>query len=266
MREDRAGARLPRRQLSVDRRARAGDAAADQRLQPARDQRARRQHLGQLLVAVLQAAALGRHDHGARPVHRRADDLRDAGRRARLHAAAVADQPLVDRAVPAQQHASDRSTQTRRSMRACASFDASIEQMLWPEKRDARRGARRQGARRDRPHDGAQRGHASRPAIVPDAAAAAARAAAPLAAAAVRRGRRHRRSARSRPGVPVNLLANICGRCAESDDPVERLQHVEQAGRAAGPAQARSARRCRQARPTRSCAQNSPICEGRCWS
>ena len=57
--------------LSTD-AARAGDAAADQRLQPAGDQRARRQHLGQLLVAVLQAAAVGRHDHGARPVHRRA--------------------------------------------------------------------------------------------------------------------------------------------------------------------------------------------------
>ena len=41
MRDIVARARLPRRQLSLDRPARAGDAAADQRLQPARHQRAR---------------------------------------------------------------------------------------------------------------------------------------------------------------------------------------------------------------------------------
>ena len=51
---------LPRRQLPVDRFPRAGDAAADQRLQPARDQRDRRQHLGQLLLADLQEPAVGR--------------------------------------------------------------------------------------------------------------------------------------------------------------------------------------------------------------
>ena len=67
---------FPRRQLPVHRSARAGDAAANQRLQPARDQRAGRQHLGQLLVAVVQDAALGRHDHGARPVHRQAVAVR----------------------------------------------------------------------------------------------------------------------------------------------------------------------------------------------
>ncbi len=38
------------------------------------------------------------------------------------------------------------------------SFDASIEQMLWPEKRAARCEVRRQGARHDRPHDRAQLG------------------------------------------------------------------------------------------------------------
>ena len=47
-------------------------AARDQRVQPARDQRDRRQHLGQLLVAVLQGPAVGRDDHGARSVHRAA--------------------------------------------------------------------------------------------------------------------------------------------------------------------------------------------------
>ncbi len=49
-----------------------------------------RQHLGQLLVADVQAPAVGRHRHGVRPVHRRADAVRDAGRRPRLHARAVA--------------------------------------------------------------------------------------------------------------------------------------------------------------------------------
>ena len=53
------------RQLSVDRGACTGDAVADQRLQSARDQCARRQHLGQFLVAVVQDVALGRHGHGA---------------------------------------------------------------------------------------------------------------------------------------------------------------------------------------------------------
>ena len=58
-------------QLPVDRAARAGHAAQHQRLQPARDQRDPRQHLGQLLVAVLQGAAVGRHGHGPPPDHRR---------------------------------------------------------------------------------------------------------------------------------------------------------------------------------------------------
>ena len=52
--------RLPDGQLSVDRAARPVDAAPDQRVQPARHQRHRRRHLGQLLVAVLQGAAVGR--------------------------------------------------------------------------------------------------------------------------------------------------------------------------------------------------------------
>ena len=60
---------------------------ADQRVQSAGDQRDRRQHLGQLLVAVVQGSAVGRRDHLVSPVHRRAADLHDAGRRTRLHAA-----------------------------------------------------------------------------------------------------------------------------------------------------------------------------------
>ena len=129
-------ARLPRRQLPVHRGARAGDAAADQRVQPAGDQCAGRQHLGQLLVAVLQDAAVGRHDHGARSVHRQAAAVQDAGGRTRLHAAAVADQPVVDRAVPAQQHRGrDRSSRIPSVDARMRVFQASIEQMLWPEKR-----------------------------------------------------------------------------------------------------------------------------------
>ena len=70
--EGRPRARLPRRQLPLDRRPHPGDAPAHQRLQPACDQRDRRQHLGQLLLALVQGAALGRHDNPVRPVHRRA--------------------------------------------------------------------------------------------------------------------------------------------------------------------------------------------------
>ncbi len=61
MRQRRARARLPREQLPVDRAARADHAARHQRLQSARHQRDPQQHLGQLLVGVVQDAALGRH-------------------------------------------------------------------------------------------------------------------------------------------------------------------------------------------------------------
>ncbi len=91
---DRAG--FPAGQLPLGRVQSARDALADQRVQPAGDQRACQQHLGQLLVAVVQGSAVGRTDHLLPPVHRRAAHLHDAGRRARLHAAAVARQPLVD--------------------------------------------------------------------------------------------------------------------------------------------------------------------------
>ena len=69
---DGPGQGLPRRQLPLERCAGAGDPAADQRLQPARDQRDRRQHLGQFLLGLVQVVALGRHHHGLRPVHRQA--------------------------------------------------------------------------------------------------------------------------------------------------------------------------------------------------
>ena len=101
---NRRAPRLPRPQLSVQRDARAGDAAADQPLQPARLQRAAWQYLGQFLVRELQDAAQRRHGQLPGSVHRRLAALQYAGRRARLYEAAVAHLALVDRAVPAQQH------------------------------------------------------------------------------------------------------------------------------------------------------------------
>ena len=107
---DRQRARLPGRQLPLHRSARAGDAAADQRLQPAGDQRARaatsgttsRRRPTRTLPSV---GTITLHDpFTGEPA------VQDAGRRARLYAAAVADQPLVDGAVPAQQHVGGRSS------------------------------------------------------------------------------------------------------------------------------------------------------------
>jgi cytochrome c5 len=101
----RRGSRFPQGQLSVDRRARPGDASAHQRLQSAWHQRDPRQYLGQFLVRDLQEPAFGRQDHATGPVHRRALAVSDARRRPRLHPRALADQHLVDRAVPGQQPA-----------------------------------------------------------------------------------------------------------------------------------------------------------------
>ena len=152
---DRPRPRLPRRQLSLGRVPRAGDAAADQRLQPARDQRDRRQHLGQLLLADLQEPALGRHGHGAPSDHRRAERVSDAGRRPRLHAPAVADQPVVDGALPAQQH--------RRPLRPRPVGRGAAGRVPGRHRADALAreagegpGPRRQGAGHHRPDDGAQ--------------------------------------------------------------------------------------------------------------
>ncbi len=125
---------------------------------PLGDQRARRQYLGQLLLAVVQAASLGRHRDAVRPVHRRADALPDARRRARLHAGAVADQHLVDWTFPAQQH--------RRAVRQQPVGGRAHEGLRRVDRADAlarearaRLGARGQGARHDRPHDRAQQRH-----------------------------------------------------------------------------------------------------------
>ena len=188
---DRARRRLPRRQLPVQRAARARHAARDQRVQPARDQRDRRQHLGQLLVAVLQGPPVGRDDHGARSVHRPAAALPDAGRAA-----------AATRARPR----SSASGRRRRSSRTTAlgkfewspsvearmrSFQDSIEKLLWPERRpkDPVLGDKVPGMHR--PDDGAEL-HPGGGGLPARRSPAAARPAESLRALAVRRGRRQR--------------------------------------------------------------------------
>ena len=54
---------------------------------------------------------------------------------ARLYAAAFADQPVVHRALPAEQHRRDPFEQDPSVDARMRVFQASIEQMLWPEKR-----------------------------------------------------------------------------------------------------------------------------------
>ena len=72
---DGARRRFPRPELSLDRAADSLDAAPDEHLQPDCHQRHSRQHLGQLLVGVVQGAAVGRHDEDPRPVHGRGGGL-----------------------------------------------------------------------------------------------------------------------------------------------------------------------------------------------
>jgi hypothetical protein len=95
---------LSRRQLPVERAARAGDAPSDQRLQPACLQRHGRPDLGQFLVAVLQGSPVGGDDHVVPPGDGRGAPVRHASRRAWLHAATLAREPLVNRAVSVEQH------------------------------------------------------------------------------------------------------------------------------------------------------------------
>ena len=201
-------------QLPVDRAARSGDAAADQRLQPAGDQRHRAATSGTTSPRSLQEPARGRQGHGPPPVHRRAVVVRDARRRARLHPAGVAGQPLVDRAVPAEQHGRHRSTGAARSPDRMESFDDAITQMLWPEKREGntqlsdRVPASRIRASSTSPP---RRSYLTVPAgyLPTELLAPLDRPARRWLLPNVFERRRHRSSGRSPKGTPVNLLSNI---------------------------------------------------------
>ena len=119
MREIVARRRLPEGQLPLDRAARPVDADADQHLQPDRDQRHRRQHLGQLLVAVLQGAAVGRHGQAAASAERR----RVPTTRCPAAGAASRDRHRSSASGPRRRSSrttrSARSTRARRSKRGC---------------------------------------------------------------------------------------------------------------------------------------------------
>ena len=184
-----AGLRLPEGQLPLDRPARADHAARDERLQPARDERAAGRHLGQLRLDLLQGAALGRDDQGARSVYRAGARLRDARRRPGLHAAALAHQRLVDRAVPGQQQ--PRAVRPVTVGRGADGIVRSLDRAaaLAREAREGQR-ARRQGAGQDRPHHG-QELPARAGRLSPRPAAAALRSGAARLPEA-RQGERHR--------------------------------------------------------------------------
>ena len=182
----------------------------------------------------------------AHPAHRRGARLHDAGRRARLHAAGLARQPVVDGAVPAEQQRRARSSRARRSRRACGSFEASIEQMLWPETARARTSCSlgdKVPASADRAHDRAR-----------------ATSACPTATCPTTCGRcSDRRSAGSRgssatasveigpipKGTPVSLLANMDCSAPTCRAPSSR-EHAEEA--ASSSLQADQAGRCKRRR------------------
>ena len=212
-----AGRRFPEGQLPLHRTARSVDADADQHLQPDRDQRDRRQHLGQLFLSLVQGAAVGRHGQSAPSAHRRGVatsrcPAADAASRVRLRSSAPGPPRRSCRTT-----ASARSIRARRSRRACACSRPRSSRCSGRRRRregpDLRE-RHRPGRRRDRSHDGRQhhlgagRLRARRPA----------------------RSARHRASASSRflvkdgsleigpipKGTPVGLLANLD--CSMLDD------------------------------------------------
>ena len=132
----RPAAGLPRWQLSFHRHARSGDAAADQRVQPAGHQCHRRQHLGQLLLAHLQGSSVGGKHHLVPPGYRasREPTRCPAGGRGYTRPASLisawSTAPFLQNNTVGKFNASP-SVEARMD-----SFQDSIEQMLWPEKRD----------------------------------------------------------------------------------------------------------------------------------
>ena len=136
MRADRAGARLPRRQLPVDRIAGAGDPAADQRLQPAGDQRAS--------PATSGTTSRRRPTRTCRRSARSPSTTRSPARQRQYEMPAggrgyTRPPSLISLWSTApfllEQQLSASSIRTPRSMPGWASFQDGIEQMLWPEKR-----------------------------------------------------------------------------------------------------------------------------------
>ena len=209
--------RFPGRQLPLQRHARVPVTLLQTNAcSPLATNAIRGQHLGQFLLRILQDAALGRHDHRLRSVHRRAEAVPDAGRRPRLHAGAVAGQRLVDRAVPAEQQrrpvqpepvgrGADGGVQRLASARCSGRSGATQDAVLG----DAHPG-------HDRPDHGDAAICASRSAICPTSCAARRRCCRAVARSCSTRGRAPR-SARSRPARRSDLLANL-GLLPEIDD------------------------------------------------
>ena len=151
-----AGAGLSRRQLPVDRARIPVDAAAHQRLQPARHQCARRQHLEQLLLESYKDAALGRHGHAAATRSRRGRSYAMPGGGRGYTRVAVADQPSGRRR-------RILLNNTRRAVLPLSLGRGADEGVRRLDRADAvagdpraRCGAGRQARRQDRPHRRAQ--------------------------------------------------------------------------------------------------------------
>ena len=122
------------------RSAHSGDVAAHQRLQPARQPMPSAATSGIIFLRRnLQGPSLGRQDDSTGSVHRQTLAIPDARRRARVHPRAFvgggwssAPFLLNNRLGP---FSDDPSVDARMKV-----FDASIEQLLWPEKRDHEQG------------------------------------------------------------------------------------------------------------------------------
>ena len=97
----------------------ADHAARHQRVQSDRHQCDPQQHLGQLLVGVLQDAPLGRQHHHPASAVGQGNELSAAGGRSRLHPAGIARQRLGDRAVSSEQHGRTVRVQSVGRARGC---------------------------------------------------------------------------------------------------------------------------------------------------
>ena len=212
---------------------------------------------------IVQGPAVGRADHGHDPFtgEPQSYDMPAGGRG--YTRPAVADQPVVDGAVPAQQQRRPVRRRTRRSMPGCASFNASIEQMLWPEKRaqDTVLGDKVPGVI-DRT---TMRSEIRIPkGFLPDLLQSASGPLHDLMPQLLRRERRHQD--RADPGRGAGQSA---GQSA-ADPRIQQSARAPPASRAGASAcwsgSSTICARCRRTRATRSCARNSPTCASRCWN